>query len=638
MHSGGKMKILVIDLEKEDYSYIEDENLRSKYIGGVGLNSYLLYKHTDRTIDPFDEKNNLFFSSGALVGTNIPTASRCEATALSPTGYFGTSNSGGGLGAAIKFCNIDSLWIKGKASRPIYVKIDEKRVLFRDARDLWGKDTFETVDYLKKREGKDAEVASIGIAGEKGVRFSSIQNGYYHSFGRTGLGAVMGSKMLKAVCFAGKGEIKVKDRKRFVKISKAIRERIMSTDSFGLTRRYGSMAASDVFNNLGLLPAYNFRRGSLEKWESTRGRRFFEERYKERDFACVACPIGCLHWSKVKDGKYAGLETHGLEVTYVLEVGARLGIVEIPEIFVCVELCNRFGMDVISTCSVIGYLIELFEKGMLKQSDIGFKPAFGDFASIHRLITLIGRREGIGKLFGEGVGHVKKDFTGSDAFACEIKHLEMPVRDPRGRFDTWALGYLVNTRGGDHLRIRPPVDDRNDFGRNYDYESFSLTPDQMALVDMPQEIKDDVLGNPPSRIHIPGMTKYAEELLVLLNSFGLCIRPPVLRTVGPSLMAEALNAMYGYEVDEKILMRNAERIVNMEHLFNLDRGLSVQEYRFPERFYTESIDYVGGKRLPLDKGQVDRVVQEYFALRGWDEKAQVKKETIERLGIMPWKN
>jgi aldehyde:ferredoxin oxidoreductase len=246
-----------------------------------------------------------------------------------------------------------TVWIRGKASRPVYIKVDEKGVQFRDAGDLWGGDTYQTVDTLKQREGNDVEVATIGIAGENGLPFSSIQNGY-HSFGRTGLGAVMGGKLLKAICFGGRGAVGVKDRKRYSKIAKVMKERILASDAFGYTRRYGSMVVSDVYNRLGILPGLNFQKGSFDDWESTRGRRFFEETFKERDFACFACPIGCLHWSKVKDGAFAGMETHGLEVTYALEVGGRLGISDIPEIFATVELCNRAGMDVISTCSETG--------------------------------------------------------------------------------------------------------------------------------------------------------------------------------------------------------------------------------------------------------------------------------------------
>lgn len=632
------MKILTVNLNREEFSYTEDDGLRRDCIGGVALNSALLYRHTQRKIDPFDEGNHLFLSPGALVGTNIPAASRCEATALSPTGYFGTASSGGALGVAIRFCGIDTLWLQGKAARPVYLVIDEHGVVIRDGRDLWGRDTFETVDLLKEREGRDTEVASIGTAGERRVRFASIQNGYYHSFGRTGLGAVLGSKMVKALCFKGRAGFEVKDRKRFIKAMGKIRERIMASDTFGYTRRYGSMVVSDVYNKIGILPGLNFRRGSFDNWESTRGRRVFEERYKVKDFACVSCPIGCLHWSRVKEGRFAGLETHGLEVTFVLEIGAKLGIEDIPEIFACIELCNRLGTDVISMSSVVAYALELFEKGLLTESDIGFAPKFGDFESIYRLMAMIGRREGMGDLLGEGLRAAKAHFAGSEGFACEIKGLEMPVRDPRGRFDTWMLGYLINNRGGDHLRIRTPVDDLRDFDRDYGYEPLSLSPTQLHLVDMPQRIKDQVLGNPPSRTHIPGMAKYSEELMVLLNAMGLCIRPPVLRTIGPSLMAEAFNAVYGCRMDEDSLLAAAERTVNLEHIFNLEQGLSFTEYRFPERFYTEAVDYVGGTRLPLDRGAVEKMVKDYFFLRGWDEEGRVQKKTLERLGIKPWKN
>lgn len=633
MPLGGMMKILIIDIENKEFSFIEDEALRPVYFGGVGLNTYLLFKYTDGKIHPLDEKNHLFISSGAFSGTFIPSASRCEITSLSPTGYFGTSNSGGGLGLAIKLCNIDSIWIKGRAQHPIYLKVDEKGVQFKDAYDLWGKDVYKTVDTLKRKEGKNVEIITIGIAGERGVNFASIQNGYYHSFGRTGLGAVMGSKMLKAVCFEGKGCITVKDKKEFLKISNEIRKRIISSDAFGYTRRYGSMVVSDVYNRIGILPGYNFRKGSIEDWEETRGRRFFEKNFKEKDFACVSCPIGCLNWSRVKEGKYAGFETHGLEVTYVLEFGAKLGIADISEILLCVDLCNRLGMDVISTASVIAYLIELYEKNMVKDLDIGFEPKFGDFESVSRLITLIGRREGIGKILGEGIRSVKKYFTGSEDFACEIKGLEMPVRDPRGRFDTWMLGYLINTRGGDHLRIRTPVDDLRDFEINYEYEPLFISEKEMDLLDIPQRVKDRIFGNPPSRIHIPGMAKYGEELLILLNSFGLCIRPPILRTIGPSILSRAFNAMFGYDTDEDTILKNAERIVNMQHIFNLKRGLTIEEYSFPERFYNEYLDYRDGKRSPLDKIKVKNALLEYFKLRGWDNKARVKEETIRSLGI-----
>lgn len=630
------MKILSINLSDESFSYRKDGSLRQQYVGGLALNTHLLYESMDRDAHPFDEENPLFLSCGALTGTTIPSASRCEATALSPTGYLGTSNSGGGLGMAIKLCGIDCIQITGKSQRYTYLVVDEEGVQFKDAGDLWAKDTFETLDTLKAREGRGAEIVSIGPAGERGVRFASIQNGYYHSFGRTGLGAIMGSKLLKAICFRGNLGIPVLDAKGLRKIAGTFKDRIMSSDSFGYTRRYGSMVVSDVYNNLGILPGMNYRKGSFHNWTETRGRKTFEARFKVKDFACVSCPIGCLHWSRVKDGPFAGLETHGLEVTYVLEMGARLGLSEIPEIFSAVELCNRLGMDVISTSSVVAFLMELFEKGMVKESQIGFKPTFGDFLSIRRLITMVGARQGLGELLGEGVAEMAKHFKGSESFACEIKGLEMPVRDPRGRFDTWMLGYLINARGGDHLRIRTPVDDLSDFERNYEYEPLSLHPEELQRVDMPPSAKEATMDMPGKRTFIPAMAKYSEELVVLLNSMGLCIRPPVLRTIGPSLMAEAFQAMFGYHFDEQGLLLMAERVVNLLHLFNQERGQTFGEYCFPERFYSEQVEYIRGKRYPLDRRQVEGTLRTYFSLRGWDEEGNVKKETLKRLNITPW--
>jgi aldehyde:ferredoxin oxidoreductase len=309
------------------------------------------------------------------------------------------------------------------------------------------------------------EVACLGAAGKRCLRFSSIRNGYYHSFGRTGLGAVMGSKMLKAVCFRSKGEIQVSDKKAFARVTKKTREQVMSFDPFGYTRRYGSMVVSDVYNRLGILPGYNFRQRS---------------------------------------------------------------------------------------------------------------------------------------------------------------------------FDAWMLGYIFNTRGGDHLRIRTPADDLRDFERNYAYEPLPLTPTELDLVDIPKSVKDKVLAKPLVRIHTPSTAKYPAEPVVLLNSFGLCIHPPILRTVGPSLMAKTFNALYRYGVGENKLLAAAEKIINLQHLFNLEQGRTFADYPFPERFYGESVEYGKGRRQPLDGEEVKKTLRDYLTLRGWYQEGNVRQDTLTRLGTETW--
>ncbi|HPP07017.1 MAG TPA: aldehyde ferredoxin oxidoreductase C-terminal domain-containing protein, partial [Syntrophorhabdaceae bacterium] len=188
-------------------------------------------------------------------------------------------------------------------------------------------------------------------------------------------------------------------------------------------------------------------------------------------------------------------------------------------------------------------------------------------------------------------------------------------------------------RGGDHLRIRTPVDSLRDFETNYEYEPLFVSEKEFALLDMPKHVKDEIFGDPPHSIHIPKMAEYGEELLVLLNAFGLCIRPPVLMTIGPSMLAKAFNAIFGYDLCEDALLEHAKRITNMQHIFNLKRGLTIKEYSFPGRFYKEHIDYKGGTRPPLDKKKVNKAVMEYFKQRGWDASARPKEETIKNLGI-----
>jgi aldehyde:ferredoxin oxidoreductase len=295
-------------------------------------------------------------------------------------------------------------------------------------------------------------------------------------------------------------------------------------------------------------------------------------------------------------------------------------------------------MDVISASSVVAYAIELFEKGMLTQSELGFSLAYGDFNSIHRLIEMIGKREGVGQVLGEGVRLASAHFQGSSDFAYEIKGLEMPVRDPRGRFDSWILGFITNPRGGDHLRLRTPADDMKSAERDYLYETLTLPTTEIEKIDMPQTLKDQIFGVPPSKIYMPAMAKYSEEFILLLNSCGLCIRAPILRAVGPGLMAESFTAMYGEAMEAEQLLMIAERLFTMAHLFNLERGMTIGEFRFPERFYREPVKFAGGEKPSLDRSQVEKLLQSYFTLRGWNEQAWAKKETIERLGIETWKN
>ncbi len=613
--------LLKINLNSGETAIEKDESLRREYLGGLGVNTRLLYDLLAQGTDPLAPENVLIFGAGSLTGVLLPTACRTEVSAKSPlSGLFGTSNAGGEWGPRLRYAGFDHLVITGRSPEPAYIVIDNENIAVKSAAEIWGKDVWEATDWLKETHGHDFCAAVIGPAGENMVRFASIQNDYFASWGRTGMGAVMGSKNLKAVIVRGSGSVPVHDPKGLNRIRREAFQRVQEDPTFGIIRRYGSMVGSDPFNQIGSLPGHNFNRGSFDNWEQARGRKAFESGYKVKDVACFSCPIACCHWSRVEEeGPYEGYETRGLEITFVLEFGAKLGLESVPEIFQCVELCNRQGMDVISAAGAAAYLAESFQKRAVKEKEIGFPVSFGDFTSLYRLMEMIAAREGIGDILAHGVKRAGEMLPGTERFAMHVKGVEMPTKDPRAKMDVWALGYLTNTRGGDSLRTRSPVEAIK--GGLVDHQTEALEVDQeyIARLDMPEDLKKKIFGDPPSGINIPAMAVYSENLITIINSTGLCIRPQVLRSLGPDFYARALNALYGYEFDELSIYRTAENIYSLQHRFNRREGESFSSYQFPTRFYKETLTADGCTHLPLRPAQVLENIRDYMNLRRWEQ-------------------
>jgi aldehyde:ferredoxin oxidoreductase len=611
-------KLLKIDLTEKTINLEDATDLHRDFLGGVGVNTKLLYDLNPGGIDPLGPENNLIFGAGTFVGTLLPTAARTELTAKSPlSGRFGTSNSGGLWGAALRFAGYSHIVLKGKSPAPVYLTIDNDRVKIEDATHLWGLNTRETVDRIRKEKGKDFQVAGIGPAGEKLVRFASVQNNYHGAWGRTGLGAVMGSKNLKAIAVRGTGEIRVADRRRFAGIMTEAFKKVINHESFGYTKRYGSMVVADPYNKIGALPGHNFTCGSFDDWEETRGRKVFEKGYKEKDLACFSCPIACTHWTNVKSGKYRGYEYKGLEVSFLLEFGAKLGIKENAEMLKCAELCNLYGMDVISASGVIAFAIEANQNGLLGKSGREVPHAWGDYPGIYRLLDSIGNRKGVGDLLAEGIKRASAKIPGSGHYAMQIKGVEMPVRDPRGKWDVWMLGYLTNTRCGDHLRTRSPVDNLLGGVINPFEEKISVSVELINDLDMPEALKKEIFVDPPSKVDIPRMAKYSEDLITIINSTGLCIRPPVHRALGPGFYARALTALTGHPYTAQEVMKASSNIWDLQHQFNLREGEKIDEYVFPDRFYDEPLPAKSGIKPPLQRDVINAVLKRYFKAREW---------------------
>jgi len=621
--------LLKVHLTGQKFIVQDITDIQRVYIGGLGVNSKLAFQLIPAFCSPLDEDNVLLVGPGSLTGSLLPTACRTEITSKSPlSGRFGTANAGGEWGVKLRRAGYDYLAITGKAEQPVVLYIDNGSVYLEEAAHLWGEDTWFTADWIKKHKGKDFEVASIGPAGENLVAFASIQNNYFSSWGRTGLGAVMGSKNLKAIAVRGKSPIPIHNEKELSEIRKEALQKIKGDESFGWTRKYGSMVVSTPFNKIGALPGRNYTAGSLPGWEETRGRRFFVERYKEKDLACFSCPIACAHWSRVKEGPFKNYEAKGLEVTYLLEFGARLDLRSIPEILKCAEICNRLGMDVVSAAAVIAFVVDCCREGLLSCAELGFTPGWNNFKSYVKLLHMMAYREGLGHLLADGVKRAAKQIPGSEPFALHIKGVEMSCRDPRAKADVWALGYLTNTRGGDHLRARSPAEFLAAGLIDYQTEELGLRSDDIAKLDMPADLKAQIFGDPPSGVNIPGMLKYAEDLITIINSAGFCIRPPVLRTLGPDFFARALNCVTGSNYSEESLLASAQKIWELQHSFNRREGETLEEYRFPERFYREPLPRGEGQspHPPLNRENVQKIVESYFKKRG----KEAKKEAFDK--------
>ena len=646
-------KILDVDLSNGKIRELPvDEGLAREYLGGLGFNARLLYGEIPAGADPLGPENVLVFCAGALVGTNVPTASRTEASALSPaTNLFGTANSGNFWGGELKFAGFDGVIIRGKAPAPVYLFIGDGQAKILPAGHLWGLDAWETVRRIREEHRDEAvQVATIGPAGERLVRFASIENGPFDAWARTGLGAVMGSKNLKAVAVRGRGTVKVAKKKDFLRGVEEAKKALFSSPFYGPFSRYGTMLASLPYQEFGALPGRNFRWGALPGWEETRSRKAMHK-YTSRGIACAACPIACAHWVEVKEGPHAGLRLKDLEVTPVIGFGAGCDVGDLASVAALTALCQRLGLDMVSAAAVVAFAMELFEKGIISAKDVGFPLEWGDEKAVARLLEMIALRQGIGDVLAEGVRRASRHFPGAEKCAVEVKGLEPFLLDPRARWSTWTFGYLTNLRGGDHLRTRNPVENLryNENPVPYFTEKFAFPQEMYEGLDMPEHLKREIFDPVTRDVNIPRMAKWSEDLLALYNSLGVCIRPPLLHTIGPTILARLYSALTGADVTPEEAILAGERAWNLQKLFNLRHGEKPADSDFPPRFYEEGVQAGPAAGRKLDRAKVREVLREYYRARGWDEETGVPgneklaelnlKELVQEGGVgdKPWR-
>ncbi len=607
-------RILEVDLSTNKITTRQLEpGLAKRYIGGIGFNARILYDEIPVDADPLGPENILMFSVGTLVGTPFPTASRMEVSAKSPlSNGFGSSNSGAFLGVKLKGAGYDALIIKGQAQNPVYLVIDEDNIEIKEASFIWGKDAWESIDLLKNRH-YGAEFLLIGQAGENLVRFASIENGYYDGFGRTGMGAVMGSKKLKAVVVRGSKPVVPANPKGLLELCAKGQKLIKSASSYVAFCAYGTMNATIPYGGYNALSVHNYSRGTLPDWNEKAGRQIVDI-YSNRHIACQSCIIACGHMSEINSGKYAGTMVKDMEITPTVSYSSNVGLSTEASIKSS-ELCQRYGIDMSSSGSVIAFAMELYQKGIISKDDVGYELAFGDDDAAFALLKDISLRQGIGDLLAEGVKRAAENWPGASDYAMHVKGVEIPMIDPRGRWSTWTLGMLTNIRGGDHLRCRNPIENLryNENLHQYQKERFGFKKSMYDRLDMPEELKSAAIDLENDTVDIAYMSKWAEDLLNLYNSIGVCIRPPVMETIGPTILSEVYTAVTGIDMTPEELMAGSERAWNLMKLFNIRHGEVAADSKFPRRFYQQA-----QSGNIVDEEKVQAVLEKYWQFRGWD--------------------
>ena len=612
MQYGYMGKILKIDMRTEKVSEIllADEDIES-YIGGSGFGARLLYMMTEGKTEPLSPDNPLIFMTGPLTGTKAFSSNRFEVVTRSPlTGIYIESDCGGHWGGMLKRCGWDGIVITGKSTRPAYLWLSENEVEIRDAGKLWGMDTFQTQGDLKKETVSEAEIVCIGPAGENLVLLASIMTDGVHgrAAGRGGVGAVMGSKNLKAIAVWGRKKVNIADRKGLNKFVK-IRAKNMLEGAKVLTD-YGTSCGLEHSEIIGNLPIKNWYQRRFEEGASKICGQTMAETILAEKYACGGCIVRCGRSVHAGEGGNATDDIiGGPEYETLALFGSNLLIDELDVIVKSNELCNRFGLDTISTGSVIGFSMEAFERGLITaESAGGIELRWGDGDLVHDLIHRIAHRNGIGKLMGRGVKKFADELEGTaHEFAIHVKGLEFPAHDPRAK-SSLALAYATSNRGACHLQALSM-----DFEEGFACPSlgFDKTFDRFT-----SEGKAELVVKSQNVMSIFDSLKSCKFLI----HFGM----------EPDSMVECLNLVTGLNMTKEELLKAGERIFNLKRMFNVRCGISRKDDAIPLRIATNKR---GNGNYEDSLPHLSIMLNEYYKLRGWDEMGIPKSEKLTELGL-----
>lgn len=596
-------KIIRVNLTEEKIT-VEDLNMEDAklYLGGRGLASKILCDEIDPNIDPLSPENKLIFMTGPLTGTYASCAGRFNVVAKAPlTGTIGAANSGGYFGPELKFAGYDGIIFEGKADKPVYLHICDDLIELKSAEHLWGKNVFETTDLLLEENERDARVACIGPAGEKQVLFATVMNDKDRAAGRSGMGAVMGSKNLKAVVVKGTKSIKVFSRDKF---KDAVMDARSKLDQNGVTGpggglpTYGTEVLVNIINEVHGLPTRNWQDSYFEHADLISGE-YMTENCLVRNKACFACSIGCGRIVRIPDGKYKGIVA-GAEYEAGWSYGACCGVKDLNAINKANHVCNLLGLDPITMGATIACAMEMYEKGYLTKEDLGGKELkFGDAEGIIEWTELTGYREGFGDIMALGSYRMAEKY-GHPELSMSVKKQEMPAYDGRV-LQGMGLEYATSNRGGCHVR------------------GYLTSPEILGI---PQKV------DPHSTEGKAALLKTFQDLTAVVDSSDICLFTTF--AIGLPEISEMLRTVTGLEYSDEEILQIGERIWNLEKLFNLKAGFTRKDDTLPERLLKEPVKTGPGKGLVT---KLDVMLDEYYEVRGWDKEGIPTEEKLKELGL-----
>ncbi len=624
MPFGYNGKILRIDLNEQNVEIEKpDDVFYRTYWGGRGFGLYYMLKEMKPKTDPFAKENLLIFATSVITGNLAPAMPRYTICAKSPlTGAQGESEAGGYWGPELKQAGFDAIIVRGIAKKPCYLWIHNGQVEFKDASRLWGKETHQVDQLIKEELGeKNIRICQIGLGGENKVLFANIVNELTHFNGRNGLGAVMGSKNLKAIAVKGTQPVPLHDKEKVKEIARDIAQRVMKNPLSSGLREYGTPGTVRGFYESGALPSLNWTTGYFKNGENLTAEIYNKTILKKRE-SCYACPIRCKRVVEVNDKEINVDPVYGgPEYETVVSLGSICGIDDLKYVAKANELCNKWGIDTISAGMTIAFAMQCYEEGILTGEDTGgIDLYFGNKEAVLGLIEKIARKEGFGKLLAQGSRMVaKKIGKGSEKFLREVKGQEVAMHDPRVKASL-ALQFAFSDYGADHMKAP--------------HDTFFSNKNSPGL----KEMSGLGILNPLEPTDLSyrkvALFKILDIYWSLFDILGICCFGYVPRSVGTmdELLA-IIRVTTGWKTSWYELMKLGERTINMARIFNIREGFTSQDDIVPEIFFTDFTEGPLKDTGALNRKDFEEAKQLRYEIMGWNHKGEPTRGKLIELGL-----